>query len=215
MALWEATDFHKYLGLQQNGMMRYVAGGREEFALHPSVLSALMNADWRLASSLDAVEETPVCPSVVPRAEINTALYDNTDARFSTTPLCAPQVAGIKFASRKKWLLVQRGMMQAMEELARAAIVTHSSLAHGWEEVQKKLGAQRDPPQLFMAFETLLSSQTALLVELVHHLVYAHRMAYARGCEEPLRHEVLSQPVFDKQELFNVSAFRLLDLENE
>jgi hypothetical protein len=214
LRIWENTEFFgHYLGLRKSQMVRHVHGGREEFATHPSVLSSLIHADWRLETSFDAVEATPISPRVVASSEINTALFDYNDGKLSAAPMFAPVVAAISFASRKTWLPVQRGMLQELEELVRAALIAHSSLLHGWDEVQRGLGNRHRDPSLYMAFETLLSTQTAVLVELLHHLVYAHRMAYVRGCEEPLRHEILRQPVYGQRQLFTVQEFQLLDLD--
>ena len=201
------------IGLRRRGFLRTLHNNREEFALHPTMLSAVVNADWRLESLLRHAALTPVFPSVVPAGELNTALHNYTDERMSAAPMFMPVSPGVAFASRLRWLPVQRGLLLTMEELARAALHNHSALLHAFEELQDQTEGLSRLPMLMYAFDTLLCQQTACVVELLHHVVYGHRHAYVRMCEQRVRHEVLKQPLFDQRRLFNMptEAYRGTD----
>ena len=192
------------VGLRRRGFLRTLHNNREEFALHPTMLSAVVNADWRLESLLRHAALTPVFPSVVPAGELNSALHNFTDERMSVAPMFMPVSPGVAFASRLKWLPVQRGLLLTMEELARAALHNHSALLHAFEELQNQTEGLSRLPMLMYALDTLLCQQTACVVELLHHVVYAHRHAYVRTCEKRVRHEVLKQPIFDQRRLFTL-----------
>ena len=192
------------MGLAQRGFLRVDSFSQEEFGLHPTVLSALMNADWRLESQLGIALLTPVYPSVMPRLDINTSIHNLTDARFSVAPMFMPVAPAVAFASRLKWLPVQRGLIQSMEELARAAIHNQSGILHAMEEVQAFCGLSARAPDLMLALETMLVQQTAVLVELVHQVTYAHRHAYVRESPAWFKHGVLRQPLFNQRQLFQI-----------
>ena len=124
------------LGLRRRGFLRALYANLEEFALHPTVLSLLVNADWRLESLLRDAALTPIHVTVVSNGELNTTLHNRTDERLSIAPMFMPVAPGVGFASRLRWLPVQRGMLVIMEELARAAVHNHSALLHEVEELQ-------------------------------------------------------------------------------
>ena len=192
------------LGLAPRGFLRVDQSGNEEYGFHPTVLSALMNADWRLESQMQLALLTPIYPSVVPQLDINTSVHNLTDARFSVAPMFMPVAPSVAFASRLRWLPVQRGLLQTLEELARVAIHNQSAILHAIEEVQAYCGLAGRAPDLMLAMETMLVQQTATLVELVHQVIYAHRHAYVRDSPAWFRHGVLRQPIFNQRQLFKI-----------
>ena len=200
----EIKSIFTCLGLAQRGYVRVDLNGHEELGLHPTILSALMNADWRLESQLQLALLTPIFPSVVPQLDINTSIHNLTDGRFHVAPMFMPVAPAVAFASRLKWLPIQRGMLQIMEELARTAVHNQSGILHSLEEVQAFCGLSARAPDLMLALETMLVQQTATLVELVHQVIYAHRHAYVKDSPDWFRHGVLRQPVFNQRQLFRI-----------
>ena len=200
----ESRAIYECLGLAPRGYLRIGVDGSEEFAFHPTVLSALMNADWRLEAQLNHALITPMYPMVVPNLDINTTLHNYTDARFSVAPAFMPVAPAAAFASRQKWLPVQRGILMTMEELVRGAIHCQSGILHAVEEVQARSNLPALAPDLMYALETMLVQQTAVLVELIHHLTYAHRHAYVRDSPSWFRNGVLGQPLFGQRQLFTI-----------
>ena len=103
------------LGLRRRGFLRTLHGNREEFALHPTMLSAVVNADWRLESLLKHAALTPVFPSVVPAGELNTALHNYSDERLSVAPNVHASLAGSSIriapllAARATWATADHG----------------------------------------------------------------------------------------------------------
>ena len=155
-AMQETKAIFECLGLGPRGYLRYDPDGSEEFAFHPTVLSALINADWRLESQMSHSPITPTYPTVVPGLDINTSLHNYTDSRFSVAPFFMPVSPAAAFASRQKWLPVQRGVLLTMEELNRAAIHNQSGILHAVEEVQSRLNLPAIAPDLMYALETML-----------------------------------------------------------
>ena len=200
----EIKSIFNCMGLAPRGFLRVDADGHEEFGLHPTVLSAIMNADWRLESEMRLALQTPVYPSVVPQLDINTSLHNLTDGRFSVAPLFMPVSPAVAFASRLRFMPVQRGLLQTMEELARAGIHNQSGILHAIDEVQSYCGLAARAPDLMLALETMIVQQTATLVELVHHITYAHRHAYVKDSPAWFRHAVLAQPLFNQRQLFQI-----------
>ena len=195
---------YEILELPQRGLHRYQATGEEEYALHPLLLSTLVNADWRMRGAFDWPTEAPVVPTAVPYRNIDSVMHNASDARLSIAPMFRPAAPNIEAAALNRWLPVQRGLLLSLEELVRHALHTHSATLHAWELLHVIDGRPSDSPQVMSALDLLVAQQTNVLVELLHHVVYAHRHAYVRVSPAWLRNHVLGQPIFGQRRLFTV-----------
>ena len=210
--LMDTFESFRTLGLQARGYLRRTKFGADEFALHPVMLSSLINADWRLESQLGNAMLTPIFPATAGREEINTARFRFSDERFPAAPMFMPMAPAVAYASRLAWLPVQRGLLLAAEEMARAAVLNQSTILHAVDEIMIRADLTRGEPALAGELGVLLREQTATTTELLHHLIYAHQHAYVKECPVWLKHGVLRQPVFDKRQLFlapEETTFRL------
>ena len=195
---------YETLELPQRGLHRYLATGEEEYALHPLMLSILVNADWRMRAAFDWPTEPPVYPSAVPYRNIDSVFNNATDMRLSIAPMFRPEAPNIEYASLNRWLPVQRGLLLSMEELVRHALHTHSATLHAWEMLHVLDQRPSEAPGLLSAFDLLVAQQANVLVELLHHVVYCHRHAYVRTSPDWLRNQVLGQPIFGQRRLFTM-----------
>lgn len=192
------------LGLARRGLVFVTPSGRDEFALHWKVLNALSTADMQLRFRMEEAATTPITPSVAPRLDINTWIYNASDRLLDAAPMFMPAAPSAACASRHTWLPVQRGMLQVWEELARAAVLNHSSTLHALDQLELLMPVGALPTNIVRELRAMLQRQLATLVEMLHQSVYAHRQAYVRHCPRWLRHEILGQRIYGQRRLFEI-----------
>ena len=201
---FDVREMFAIAGLSRRGYSRPMETNKEEYALHPLALTELINADWRLKSIVSGSHSPPVAPHVTADADIDTGMHDATDPRLHIAPMFMPLVQNVVKASRQKFLPVQRGMLQAQEELARHIIHCQSLLLHASTQAKVQNRRPSDQPALGAVIDTMMQQIMAASVEMLHLVVYAHRMAYVKNCRPWLRSDVLSQPIFNRRRLFEI-----------
>ena len=81
---------------------------------------------------------------------------------------------------RSDWLAIQRGMLLAMEELARHAVHNQSAILYTIRKARQEDVGSFESATMESMVDTLLHNQTSALIAIVHHVVYAHRHALVR-----------------------------------
>lgn len=185
----------------QEGLYRRNLQGEIEYSLHPSVLVALDQADWRLRAVIDRESSIPVRPTVISLDEINTAVFDNVDQRFPVAPFLAPNYPRISTSSLEDWRPVQRGLLLATEEQGRMLVHLLSGLAFGLNGIRAGNPLCDEAEVSLQSAEAGLAQAISVAVELLHHVIYAQRHAHVRDERESERMRVLQQPIMNQRRL--------------
>ena len=198
----DGRAFFSWLGLRETADHRLFPDNDEEFALAPPIILQLDQADWRLYATFNVPTFTPVAPFVADSDDVNSSMHDYTDERFSIAPMFAPPVGGITQMRRSDWLSVQRGMLLAMEELARHAIHNQSALMYALRKARQQDVGTVDYAAAHSVIDTLIYNQNSGLIAMMHHVIYAHRHALVRDRSPEGKAVVLRQPIFAQRRLF-------------
>ena len=187
------------IGEQETTMDRR-AGARPR--LHDDIRITMEEADGNLRRNLDTSSEVPGVPDIFLPALLNSSIHDHWHQDFSPEPFLRPPLSNLRYAASHRWMPVQRGALQRMEELVRLAILNHSTTLTA-KELQKTTGGKQC---MGLTTEDVLDyatdQSTRVLIELYHQLTYAHRRAYVRHAPDDVQRNVLRQATTEERLLF-------------
>ena len=170
--------------------------------LHDGLKLTIEEADGKLRRNLDAAAAVPAVPEVLQPDLINSTIHNYWYPDLTAAPFRRPPIDSLKHAASERWLNVQRGALQRMEELVRLAILNHSSALRAQDQMSMGDGKECMGLTSSDVFIHAMDQNTYVLVELLHQLTYAHRRAYVRHAPADVQKNVLRQPVLGQRELF-------------
>ena len=170
--------------------------------LHHDLVRVLAEADSNLEHVLDDERGIVGTPDFLRPETMNSSIHDYWQPTFTVTPFSQPNLANLSHAAAARWMEVQRGTLQRMEELVRLALFNQSATQHARDQITRGKDEECTGLTSAKVLHYVTDQNTRVLVEFLHQLTYAHRRAYIHHAPVDVQRNVLRQPVTGQQELF-------------